>query len=162
MTALLVRPMQAHDLPALHALQCRAYAPGYHEPEAALASRLGAPGALCFVAWRGTQAAGYVFAHPWAGTPPALHAALPSCGAPDHLFIHDLAVCPAQRGSGAAAGLLDRLLNATQAAGLAQARLVAVADAVAFWQRHGFAAQPGTLHASYGRALYMARTLSRI
>jgi GNAT superfamily N-acetyltransferase len=155
-----VRPMQAHDLPAVFALQCRAYPPDYHEPVAALASRLAASGATCFMAWQGEQTAGYVFAHPWAGAPPALHTPLSECGEPDHLFVHDLAVCPSQRGVGVAGCLVDQLLSAAHMAHLSEARLVAVGQAVAFWQRQGFIARPGTLHASYGQAHYMMRALS--
>ncbi|MGC3963390.1 MAG: GNAT family N-acetyltransferase [Rhodocyclaceae bacterium] len=159
MTSVVVRPMRVSDLPAVFDLQCRAYPPGYHEPTDALASRLAVGAAFCFVASVGDALVGYVFAHPWAGPPPALHAPLPVCDAADHVFFHDLAVCPQRRGVGAAQRLLDALFAAARACAIHNARLVAVGEALPFWRRHGFSAQPIVLHPSYGDAQHMARSL---
>ncbi|MFA9439676.1 GNAT family N-acetyltransferase [Uliginosibacterium sp. sgz301328] len=159
MTSVVVRPMRVSDLPAVFDLQCRAYPPGYHEPTDALASRLALGPAFCFVALAGDAVVGYVFAHPWAGPPPALHTPLPACEAADHVFFHDLAVCPLRRGVGAAQRLLDALFAAAHARAIRSARLVAVGEAQPFWRRHGFSTQSIALHPSYGEAQHMARSL---
>lgn len=156
-----IRPMLPADLAAIHALQCRAYPAAYHEPVEALRSHLEAGAACCFVAERAQALAAYVFAHPWQGPPPALHASLAGVSTPDHLFVHDLAVDPEARGVRAAARLCEAVVAAAHAAGLLRLELVAVGQAAAFWARHGFERLPErALPASYGQAVAMARVLA--
>lgn len=106
--------------------------PDLPEPPAVFAERLALFPAGCFV-----TTGGYAIAHPWAGAPPPLAAllgALPP--APDHLFLHDVALRPEARGR----GLLPALLARLDALGFAETRLVAVRGTSALWARHGFAA----------------------
>ena len=152
--------MASADLPAVFALQCRAYPADYHEPVVALASRLAAGPAFCFVAERGGVLVGYVFAHPWAGEPPALHVALAPVAAPDHVFLHDLAVCPACRGASTGGRLHAAVLESAVHGGFASMCLVAVGAARLFWLRLGFEdLAEAALHPAYGDACLMARGL---
>ncbi|MBV2263655.1 MAG: GNAT family N-acetyltransferase [Thauera sp.] len=136
--------MRAADLPDVLAIQRAAYGDGYQETAAVLARKLALAPQACWLAQADGAAVGYVFAHPWddAGAPP-LHAALatlPACAA--HGFVHDLAVAPAARGLGVAAALFGRVRDWSAGAGHRGIRLVALADAVPFWARQGFAALP--------------------
>ncbi|PAS99392.1 MAG: hypothetical protein BSR46_08285 [Candidatus Dactylopiibacterium carminicum] len=154
--------MQPVDLPAVHALQCRAYPAGYHESQQTLASHLAAGPELCFVAEQAGALAGYVFAHPWAGDPPALFAQLPMERAPDHVFLHDLAVCPDCRGLSVGPQLFAAVESAARHTTHVELRLVAVGRASGFWARLGFGPMQGVLPESYGEAVRMRRSLSRI
>ncbi|WP_341675789.1 GNAT family N-acetyltransferase [Niveibacterium sp. SC-1] len=144
------RAMRVADLDAAFDLQCKAHAHDYHEPRAALASRFKHGSASCFVADQGARLAAYVFAHPWRGAAPALHRPLARVAVPDHLFLHDLAVAPDARGSGAGRVLVDAVTQAARALGLSEVRLVAIAGADAFWLRHGWKPVATELDRSYG------------
>lgn len=147
-----LRPLRAADLPAVLAIQRAAYGDGYQESAAVLGRKLALAPQACWLAHAGEGALGYVFAHPWdgAGAPP-LHAPLATLpAAADRGFVHDLAVSPAARGLGVAAALFARVREWSCAAGHRGMRLVALADAVPFWARHGFRALPAALPAGYG------------
>lgn len=151
--------MREADLPAIHALQCTAYPPDYHEPEAALASHLAAGPQTSFVAEGESRLLAYVFAHPWQGEPPRLHEALPERNQADHLFVHDLAVSPEARGRGAAALLVQAVRETASAQRIEEIRLVALAHAITFWRRHGFEELPAfPLPACYGDACLMRQS----
>lgn len=147
--------MQPGDLPGIHALQCRAYPADYHEPLAALATRLHHGASFCFVA-EGADGglSGYVFAHPWAGPPPALHLPLPASPAPDHVFLHDLAIDPDRRQQGTARSLLAAVREAA-ATQQQEIRLVALEAAQAFWLAHAFTPAADLLDPGYGAATLM-------
>ena len=147
-----LRPLCMSDLPAVLAIQRAAYGDGYQESAAVLGRKLELAPQACWLAQSDGIAVAYVFAHPWndAGAPP-LHAplqALPANAA--HGFVHDLAVSPAARGLGVAAALFGRVRDWAAGAGYRGLRLVALADAVPFWARQGFAAVPEVLPADYG------------
>jgi len=144
------RAMRVADLDAAFDLQCKAHSHDYHEPRAALASRFKQGPASCFVAELGTGLAAYVFAHPWQGPAPVLHRPLPVIDKPDHLFLHDLAVAPDARGTGAGRVLVDAVMEAARVQGLAEVRLVAIAGADDFWLRQGWKPLAGALDRSYG------------
>ncbi|MCX9155023.1 GNAT family N-acetyltransferase [Niveibacterium sp. 24ML] len=146
-----VRPMTPGDLDPVFDLQCRAHTPDYHESRAALASRFARGRKHCFVAELGHHAVAYLLAHPWAGDPPVLHHPLPAAVQAEHLFLHDLAVLPEARGAGAAAALIAALEKQGRRDGFGEIRLVALVNAVGFWQRLGWKPLPGArLDRSYG------------
>jgi len=147
-----LRPLCMSDLPAVLAIQRAAYGDGYQESAAVLGRKLELAPQACWLAQSDGIAVGYVFAHPWndAGAPP-LHAPLQAPPAQAaHGFVHDLAVSPAARGLGVAAALFGRVRDWAAGAGYRGLRLVALADAVPFWARQGFAAVPEVLPAGYG------------
>ncbi|MDQ7989488.1 MAG: GNAT family N-acetyltransferase [Candidatus Dactylopiibacterium sp.] len=160
MPELQIRAMRAADLEEVFALQCRAYPAAYHEPAAALASRLAAGPSFCLVARQGGALAAYLFAHPWRGAPPALHRPLNAAGGSDHVFLHDMAVAPEQRGLRCGVRLHAAFEAACRAGGASEIRLVAVGAAEGFWQTRGFVAQAAELPASYGAARLMTRVLA--
>jgi len=87
---------------------------------------------------------GYILSHPWTyAAPPALNSllgALPS--PPTTYYIHDIALLPEARGTGAANIVVQRLIALAETVRLSNLSLVAVNNSVAFWQRHGFALTP--------------------
>ena len=157
-----LRPLCAADLPDVLAIQRAAYGDGYQESAAVLGRKLELAPQACWLAQADGAAVGYVFAHPWddADAPP-LHVPLRALPArAGHGFVHDLAVVPAARGLGVAAALFGRVRDWSAAAGHRGLRLVALADAVPFWARQGFAALPAVLPAGYGEdACLMERAL---
>lgn len=164
---LIIRAMQPSDLTAVLAVQALCYHGDLPESAASLGAKLSAAPDSCFVALQQGELRGYLFSLPWRlGSLPAHDA--PACVLPvdaDCCYLHDLAVHPEARGSGAAAALLARFLARAQA--LEQACLVAVQDSSAYWARQGFAVvteaalRPASL-ASYGEAaVYMRRVFQK-
>jgi GNAT superfamily N-acetyltransferase len=106
---------------------------------------------------------GYVISHPWTlGSPPPLDTLLGALPArPDTWYIHDLALHPRVRGSGAASVIVAHLVTLAAASALPVLSLIAVGRSPAFWTRQGFA--PAALGAgkieSYGPgAAFMVRS----
>jgi N-acetylglutamate synthase-like GNAT family acetyltransferase len=62
--------------------------------------------------------------------------------APDCLYLHDLAVAPGARKTGAARALVEAFLTQLRYLGLERASLVAVQNSAPYWQRYGFRAVP--------------------
>jgi len=178
-----IRTMSLADLPAVHALQCRAHPDHYHEPVEALASRLVLGPDFCLVAVedgasgvasqrlpKGGESAplsapalfAYFLAHPWAGDPPPLHETLPArlSEPAQYLFLHDMAVCPRRQGLALGSRLHDAMLVRAACQGFTELRLVAVGTAQAYWQKLGFGAcNDVSLHPSYGNAVLMRKIL---
>jgi N-acetylglutamate synthase-like GNAT family acetyltransferase len=61
---------------------------------------------------------------------------------PTTYYIHDIALLPEARGTGAAKSVIAQLIVQARALGLPNLSLIAVNDSVAFWQRHGFVPTP--------------------
>lgn len=144
--------------------------PDYPESPEVFAERLGLYPAGCLVLQRtgdlAGQLAGYLVSHPWtSAAPPALDSllgALPSF--PALYYLHDLALAPVARGSGAAQAAVDRANAVAAVAGLDRLGLVAVNGADRFWSRCGFApsADPALQAAAAkydANALYMTRAV---
>lgn len=158
-----LRPLCTEDLPQVFTLQCRAHEASYHEPVESLASRLALGTQSCFVLERKGQLIAYVLAHPWAGEPAPLHQSPRACVAPDHLFIHDLVVCPLRRGNQAAQRLVRAVTHAAQTQGFTHLQLVALARAKNFWIKQGFEPSPDiNLSADYGQASLMQRRIGHV
>lgn len=91
---------------------------------------------------------GYMVAHPWTrGMPPKLDTligAIPS--SPDAFYIHDLALVPEARGTGAAADIVDRIVALSDGLGLPEMTLISVNDTTRFWGRFGFIVDPDPLY----------------
>lgn len=133
------RNMSAADLPAIMAAAAEVH-PDYPEGEAVFAERLALHSAGCLVLAGGKGIGGYVLSHPWRfGQVPALDSllgALPEDA--DIYYIHDLALLPLARGSGAASACVHRLAAHARASGFARMALVAVGNSAGFWRRQGF------------------------
>ncbi len=151
------------DLGAVSAIAAAVH-PGFPERLVVFAERLALSPGGCLIAEADGRAAGYAIAHPWRHRAPppldSLLGALPTDA--DTFYIHDIALMPVLRGTGAGSAIAAILLDRARAVGLPRASLVAVNGSAPFWQRQGFlpvedAALSAKL-ASYGTdAAYMAR-----
>jgi len=158
--------MVEHDLDGVVTVARVAF-PDHFEDRACFAERLALYPAGCRVlADPAGRVLGYGIAYPWVrdAMPPlgALIGALPDSR--ELIYLHDLALLPDARGTGAAGDYIRWLVDHARAAGWPRIALVAVNDAAAFWQRHGFAAIDSpdlrAKLASYGAdARYMVRPL---
>ena len=94
----------------------------------------------CHVFSDGAEIGAYIVSHPWRrGQPPALNQSLSALPADaDCWYIHDIAVDRPCRGTGAAATIVNTVTQNAHQAGFSTVALVAVADALAFWNRLGF------------------------
>lgn len=157
------RPMRPADLDAVERLGNAIHVDHPESPEVfAERQRLCPEGCHVLVGEDGL--AGYIISHPWhADMPPPLNtllAALPPN--PDTWYIHDLALHPRARGTGAAPVIVAALAAQARDANLTRMNLIAVGRSPPFWARQGFtpAPLPAAKLASYGGgAAYMTRTL---
>ncbi|UYQ72163.1 GNAT family N-acetyltransferase [Pelagibacterium flavum] len=137
MTALW-RPLLPTDIPAVSAIARKVH-PDFPEDDAVFADRQALGPDFCFLLEIGAAPAGYILAHPFRlGALPALNTVLGGLPEPcDTLYIHDLALLPAARGTGAARQIVQALFPL--AAPFGALSLVAVNGSVSFWTRMGFA-----------------------
>jgi GNAT superfamily N-acetyltransferase len=157
--------MQPADLDAVVGIAAQVH-PGFPEQQAVFADklRLHPAGALMLESEAGPV--GYCFAHPWhAMQAPALDTLLGAIPAgADAFYLHDLALLPQARGTGAGSAAVAILLAQATLLGLDVVSLVAVNGSIPYWSRHGFvtrntAALQAKL-ASYGAdARLMVRTV---
>jgi GNAT superfamily N-acetyltransferase len=157
------RPMSPADLPAALAVADIVH-PRYPEDPVIFAERLALYPAGCLVLMQDEDRIGYIVSHPWRyGEPPALNSRLGALPLPPTTYyIHDIALLPQARGTGAARVVIAQLVDRAGALGLPNLSLIAVNDSVAFWQRHGFAVTPdpaldGKLRSYDESARFMAR-----
>lgn len=169
MTSPLVRPMRRPDLPSVVEIQHQCYAPAFHEPMAAFESKWAAAPETCWVAQYLGQVCAYLVCLPVQDQAlPALHApAFERSAQPNWLYLHDLAIGPAARGTGLASQLISLALNQAHDMGLTQAGLIAVQDSASFWRKFGFVEDasghliPPDKLASFGAgALFMRQALA--
>lgn len=164
-----LRPLHANDLPALLRIQLACYGHEFIEGAEVYARRLASPLNCSLVCeWEGRICAYLAAYRSQQGKVTPLHGDFAVAhGAPDTLYLHDMAVLPSLAGRGLARALLERMWAIGSAARLHRSALVSVQDSQAYWARQGYTSQP--LHdaversrlASYGDgAVYMVRALS--
>lgn len=142
-SAITVRLLKLGDLPAVLGLQASVYPPSLHEDRDALSSRIKASASYCLAAMRGRALVGYLLAHGWkGGSPPAFDAPLHREETLEVLFIHDLAVSTAVRGTGTGRRLIECAFERAAANGLRCAELIAVEGAAGYWRQFGFVEGP--------------------
>lgn len=160
-----VRALQTADLGALMAIQRACYGAAYVEDEAIFARRLASAANCSLVLERAGQVHAYLAAY-WSQadkiTP--LDGDFDASPAPTVLYLHDMAVHPAQAGQRLAKRLLGPLWAEALRRGMGQSCLVAVQGAQEYWARQGYRVRSlqdelQQQHlASYGRdAVYMHR-----
>ncbi|MGA1807414.1 MULTISPECIES: GNAT family N-acetyltransferase [Sphingobium] len=154
------RPMGQGDVDAAAAISDRVHG-AYTEKPAIYAERLRLYPAGCFLLEGDGQVLGYLVTHPWAGDrPPALDqlmGRLPD--AADRYYLHDLALLPEARGTGAAAAAVDLAVAQARAAGFDRITLTAVNGADAFWRRQGFVDAPVAADSYGADSVSMVRML---
>ncbi len=151
------RPLQTSDLQAVIQVQSQCYPSAYWEGMEAFAAKLTGAPACSWVASQSLRpceamrdanalARAYLVCLPVdEETFPALNASTWQAPVqPTMLYIHDLAVSPTLRGTGAGAALIGLAHERARALGLQQMALVAVQGSVPFWERHGFMARQPT------------------
>lgn len=135
-----IRRMEDTDMADILRIQTLCYPAGTIETRTSLCAKLAASQSTCFVADDRGDTLGYLIALPWeCANPPSLDAQ--SCrlpGNPDCLYLHDLAVVPCARRSGAARGLVEAFFARLADLSLTRACLIAVQGSSTYWVRHGF------------------------
>lgn len=138
--ALTLAPLHAGDLPAVMRIQAQCYTAIVPESLASMSAKQQHAPHTCHAAWRRGALVGYLLSLPVRGLAlPALDS--PACTidpAADALYLHDLALAPAARGSGAGQALVARALAVGAQRGLRRALLVAIQGSVPYWARLGF------------------------
>ncbi|NML10192.1 GNAT family N-acetyltransferase [Sphingobium sp. AR-3-1] len=155
------RPMRPADIPAVAAISDTVHGT-YTEHADIYAERLQLYPAGCWMLERAEEALGYLVSHPWQGDqPPALNVPILAILATvDRYYLHDLALLPRARGTGAAADAVQLVIDQADTAGFARITLTAVNGADAFWRKHGFLSV--NKGAGYGEgSIAMERTISR-
>lgn len=133
------RAMTQEDLPEVHDVSGEVH-PGYPERPEVFAERLRLYPEGCHVLETDDGIGGYIISHPWHPfSPPKLDTlvvAMPTL--PATYYIHDLALLPGTRGTGAAGYIVRKLADHAAAIGLRDMSLVAVNASTPFWERQGF------------------------
>lgn len=160
MTHAVWRRMTEADLPAVPPISDVVHGQ-YTERLEVFAERLTLYPQGCFVLEKEGEIIGYLVTHPWHEYQPVdLDVLLGEIPAEtDTYFLHDIALLPAARGSGAGAEAVRLVLDHARGAGFAQVALVAVNGADSFWATRGFVKDEADaivrkLHASYGEGVY--------
>lgn len=158
-----LRALAVSDVAAVLRIQALCYGADYVEGEAVFTRRLQLAHQCSWAAEQGGRLVAYLAAY-WSqpGKITPLQGDFVAAPQANVLYLHDMAVDPAQAGQGIAARLLAAAQAQAQARGVQRAALVAVQGAASYWQRRGFVpSQPrDTLQkthlGSYGDdALYM-------
>ena len=169
MSPLSVELLHARDLPAVMRIQAQCYTAIVPESLPSMAAKRAASPHTCHAAWRQHALIGYLLSLPVRGLELPTLDSLGCTIAPDAdaLYLHDLALSPAARGSGAGQALVQRALTVGARLGLHRVLLVAIQGSVPYWRRQGFdAVDPPTAAlraklASYGAdAQLMQRPLA--
>ena len=135
-----IRAMHAEDLAAVLEIQSCCYDAAKLESRESFLAKLEASPATCFIATVAGVSVGYLVAIPAEeGSPPSLNEPTfvppPAANA---LYLHDLAVHPRARGSGAAAALVAAYFHTLRQSQARFGCLTAVNQSSTYWERHGF------------------------
>ena len=135
-----IRAMGAEDLAAVLEIQSCCYDAAKLESRESFLAKLEASPATCFIAAVAEAPVGYLVAVPAEeGSPPPLNDpiyAVPRTA--NALYLHDLALHPTARGTGAAAALVAAYFDALEQSKACFGCLTAVNQSRGFWERHGF------------------------
>lgn len=133
------RPMTVADTASVSAIADRVHA-SYPEDDAVFLERLRLYPEGCAMFEQAGRAGAYAITHPWRyGEPPALNVLLGAIPAqPTTYYIHDIALLPETRGSGAGAAIVEAVIAHAAATGVPNVSLVAVNNSGPFWSRFGF------------------------
>lgn len=133
------RALTTLDLPVVQAIATKVH-PSFPEGVAVFAERQRLyPDGTRLLELNGLPS-GYILSHPYAfKVLPALDSLLGSLpGDADTYYLHDLALLPSARGTGAAAMIVGDILRHARLSGFQNASLVAVNGSLPFWYKHGF------------------------
>lgn len=133
------RSMNPTDIPTVDAIGEIVH-PDFPEDRAVMENRLALFPDGCFVAERDNTTLGYAIAHPSVlASPASLNTVLPHLPTDaDCIFLHDIALGEAARGSGLGRSFVPRLIDVARRHGFARLSLVSVNNSLGFWQAQGF------------------------
>lgn len=158
--------MTPADLPQVHRVSEIVH-PSFPEAPEVFAERCALAPEGCHVLVGPERQLGYMVAHPWTrGLPPGLDTLIGAIPADaDVFYIHDLALVPAARGTGAAAAIVRHVVAMSDRAGFPEMTLISVNDTTRFWGRFGFVVDSDPLYTerllSYSAdARFMSRSAS--
>jgi GNAT superfamily N-acetyltransferase len=148
--------MSPADLASVSAISDAAHG-RYTEPVAVYAERLALYAAGCRVLEQDDAVVGYLISHPWYREDPPKLGALLGAIPPDanSYYLHDIALLPVARGTGASKAALDFVRARARALGFPDIALMAVGGADRYWAAQGFAYVPGRGDPSYGEDVYL-------
>jgi GNAT superfamily N-acetyltransferase len=131
--------MTQADFPAVEAIGTVVHT-AFPESPAIVAERVALYPAGCLVLCGDASVLGYAISHPWRFLhPPRLDTKLGGLPVdPDTYYIHDLALLPEARGTGAGNDAVQRLIEQAISEILGNLSLVAVSGSAPFWNRYGF------------------------
>lgn len=136
---LIIRLMQATDLPAVVKLQDRCYSAELFEPADLVKRRYLAFPQSCWVATYQDKLWGYLFCYPsLLGKVNPLAEDFTEVTQADCLYLHDMAVSSDARGQGVAQQLLAAAEQQARQLSLSALTLVAVQNSASYWQQRGF------------------------
>jgi GNAT superfamily N-acetyltransferase len=155
------RAMARRDLDAVVRIADRVHIDYPERPEI-IAEKFALYPQGCLILDGSDGAIGYALAHPWhRSDPPKLDhplGAIPDDA--DTYYLHDLALLPEARGTGAGRAALELIVAQAKRAGFADISLIAVGDSGPFWSSQGFLPAPDGPDRPYGPAsLFMRRAL---
>jgi len=141
-----IRPMRPVDLPSISEIEVLCYTEIAPESDECLLAKLSASPSTCYVACQQHKVVAYLISLPGSFEhPPELHAV--TCELPpnpDTLYLHDLAVSPNARGTGAGKALVERFITRAKELNFKHASLIAVQGSKTYWERYGFRPIPQT------------------
>lgn len=146
------RPMAAADLAAVTAISDAVHL-RYRESAATYIERLALYPAGCRMLWAPDgRIIGYLISHPWRrADPPALDAVLGAIPVDaDTYYLHDIALLPAARGTGAGTAATAFVAEQAARAGFGDVTLIAVNGADSFWAAQGFLYAQAGENSPYG------------
>ena len=156
------RGIRDSDWPRILEIQRESYISQMVETLETLQSRWHTAPECCFVV-EDEIPMGYALAHPWREDDiPALNVPISNTVTTDILYVHDVAISQAARGCGAAALLIQALIEHARVLGLPALALTSVQGSAPFWQKHQFQPAPYPYDMStYGDgAIYMKHWLT--
>lgn len=154
-----VRRLEIPDLPSILHVQRQCYRSELLEGGETFRRKiLGFPEG-CLGLEREGRLGGYLFCQPWrfGEVVPLDDASGTSPPGSDCLYLHDLSVIPAWRGSGAATELLEAAFTMARVRGFTRFGLVAVQGSESFWKGRGFRMARAFEYAPGVPATYMTR-----
>lgn len=134
------RRMEAGDLAAVSRMAAIIHT-GFFEEDAIYSERLELYPEGCHLLQAASgETLGYAITHPWRlYSMPALNSMLERLPTtPSTYYLHDIALMPAARGTGAAGRIVSLLAAHAGEQGFDTMSLVAVNNSAGFWQKHGF------------------------
>lgn len=150
--------MHADDVAAVVAISDAVHG-RFTEPAAVYRERLALYPRGCLVLERGGAIVGYLVSHPWTrGTSPEL--GRPIGAIPRHAdiyYLHDIALLPPARGTGAGRSALKLVERGAREAGFREIALTAVGGADRYWSAQGFAYDSEGGAATYGVGTHRMR-----